>query len=181
MNVNMSSIQKPQIHGFTLIEVLVAVVVFSFGLLGIAGMMTISVKNNHNGYLRTQANFLAENMMDRMRANPTGIWRNNYNGTADPDGATVCTLDSPCEYSQLASYDTESWARSIAQYLPNGQGTIQCVARSGLSTLIPTANSPSVWFPAPPFDGECIITVQWNEADTNSTATPQTLTLIGQP
>ena len=57
-------------QGFTLIEVLVAVLVFSFGLLGIAGMMTISVKSNHNGYLRSQANFLAENMVDRMRANP---------------------------------------------------------------------------------------------------------------
>ena len=57
---------KQNNQGFTLIEVLVAVLVFSFGLLGIAGMMTISVKSNHNGYLRSQANFLAENMVDRM-------------------------------------------------------------------------------------------------------------------
>ncbi|MEZ5472563.1 MAG: type IV pilus modification protein PilV [Marinicella sp.] len=166
--------------GFTLLEVLVAVLVFSFGLLGIAGMMTVSVRNNHNGYLRSQANFLAENMMDRMRANPTALWNSEYNGVAI-NGTNDCTLASPCDFVRLAIYDTQSWARSLAQFLPNGQGTINCQANSVLSAFISSANPPSIWFPAPPFDGVCTITVQWNEADHESDQSIQTLTIVGQP
>ncbi len=173
--------------GFTLIEVLVAVLVFSFGLLGIAGMMTISVRNNHNGYLRSQANFLAENMMDRMRSNPTALWNGDYDGLA-ATGTTDCSLagtppatGTVCNFTQLAAYDMESWARTLAQYLPAGQGTITCVANSALSGLINTATPPSIWFPAPPYDGLCTVTIQWNEADRNSDQTAQTLSLVGQP
>lgn len=166
--------------GFTLVEVLVAVVVFSFGLLGIAGMMGISVRNNHNGYLRTQANFLAENMMDRMRANPTAVWGGAYSGPA-ADGVTVCTLASPCNFNQLAAYDQENWARSLAQYLPAGQGTITCVANSILAPTIQSANAPSIWFPAPPYDGVCTITIQWTESNQDSSNSAQTLTLVGNP
>ncbi|TDR18424.1 type IV pilus modification protein PilV [Marinicella litoralis] len=174
-------------QGFTLLEVLVSVLVFSFGLLGIAGMMTISVRNNHNGYLRSQANFLAENMMDRMRSNPTALWAGAYNGLA-ANGTTDCSLTgtppvtgTPCNFNQLAAYDTESWARSLAQYLPAGQGTITCVANSALSAFINPASPPSIWFPAPPFDGVCTITIQWNEADRDSAQSAQTLSLVGQP
>ena len=95
--------------GFTLIEVLVAVLVFSFGLLGIAGMMTISVRNNHNGYLRSQANFLAENMVDRIRANSAALWRDEYTGTVTT-GDADCTLEEPCDFAELATYDMQQWA-----------------------------------------------------------------------
>jgi type IV pilus assembly protein PilV len=180
--------QRKSEQGFTLIEVLVAVLVFSFGLLGIAGMMTISVRNNHNGYLRSQANFLAENMMDRMRANPTALWAGAYNGLAADNGAENCsmtgappTAGDPCDYTELAIYDMESWARSLAQYLPNGQGTITCVANTVLNPAIAPADPPSIWFPAPVFDGVCTITVQWNEADVTSSQSVQTLSLVGQP
>ena len=169
-----------QPQGFTLIEVLVAVLVFSFGLIGIAGMMTVSVRNNHNGYLRSQANFLAENMMDRMRANPTALWNGTYDGVA-ADNGSVCTLAAPCDYDDLATYDMESWARSISQFLPNGQGSINCDANSALSGFISAASPPSIWFPAPPYDGVCTVTVQWSEADQESSASVQTLTLVGQP
>ena len=167
-------------EGFTLIEVLVAVVVFSFGLLGIAGMMTISVRNNHNGYLRTQANFMAENKMDRMRANPTALWAGSYAGLAAP-GATACTLAAPCTFNQLAALDMESWAASMAQILPAGQGTITCVTNGAIPAIVAAATPPSIWFPSPPYSGICTITVQWNEADEVSTQNNQTLTLVGQP
>ena len=46
-------------RGFTLLEVLIALLVFSLGLLGLAGLMVVSVKTNQSAYLRTQASFLA--------------------------------------------------------------------------------------------------------------------------
>lgn len=167
-------------NGFTLLEVLVAVLVFSFGLLGIAGMMTISVKSNHNGYLRTQASFMAENMMDRMRANPTALWNGWYAGTA-AQGTLNCNLGNPCDYQNLAAYDMQAWADSLAVTLPNGQGTINCVANSALPSSVVSAAAPSIWFPAPPFDGVCTITVTWDESNRSSATDQQTMTLVGQP
>ncbi len=164
--------------GFTLLEVLIAVLVFSFGLLGIAGMMTISVKSNHNGYLRSQASFLAENMMDRMRANPTALWNDWYAGTA-AQGALNC--NSPCDYQALAAYDMQAWADSLAVTLPNGVGTINCVANSALPSTIVSADLPSIWFPAPPYDGVCTVTVIWDESNRTSAADQQTMILVGQP
>ena len=66
-------INKSKNKGFTLIEVMIAVVVFSFGLLAVAGVMTVAVKSNHNGYMRSQANFLASSMLDSMRKNIKAI------------------------------------------------------------------------------------------------------------
>ncbi len=164
--------------GFTLLEVLVAVLVFSFGMLGIAGLMSISVKNNHNGYLRSQANFLAENMVDRMRANPVALWNDDYTGTA-ATGASNC--DSPCTYAELATYDMEQWAQSLSFILPNAVGTIACVRNTNLPTSISLADPPSIWFPAPPYSGVCTVTVSWTESNRDGAADAQTLTMVVQP
>jgi type IV pilus assembly protein PilV len=170
-------------EGFTLLEVLIAIVVFSFGLLGIAGMMTISVRNNHNGYLRSQANFLAENMMDRMRANPTALWSGKYDGTPTAPAVAVdkCKLSDPCDYDELAEYDMEQWAQSIELALPDGEGTISCVNSETLPSNMALATPPSIWFPAPPYRGICTITVEWNEANRDSAKDNQVLELVAQP
>jgi type IV pilus assembly protein PilV len=172
--------QKTTQEGFTLLEVLVAVLVFSFGMLGIAGMMTISVKNNHNGYLRSQASFLVENMMDRMRANPTALWNDVYAGQAAP-GGVACDLANPCDFQNLALYDMQAWAESLQVSLPNGIGNINCVANRAIPGGIVAANPPSIWFPAPPYDGVCTITVTWDESNETSATDQQTMTLVGQP
>jgi type IV pilus assembly protein PilV len=70
----------PYQRGITLIEVLVAVLIFSIGLLGVAGLLVMSVRSNHAAYLRTQVTFLAQSMADRMQANPIGVWSGDYNG-----------------------------------------------------------------------------------------------------
>jgi len=173
--------KKSNVQGFTLIEVLVAVLVFSFGMLGIAGMMTISVRNNHNGYLRSQANFLAENMMDRMRANPVALWNGTYNGDASK-GSKVCSLTSPCDYDDLAVFDKEQWAQSMEISLPpSAKGNILCNTTGTLPMTVQAANPPSIWFPAPPYDGMCTITITWNESNRSDEVDTQTMTITGQP
>lgn len=54
--------------GASLIEILIAVVVISVGLLGLAGLQTSSIKSNQSSYLRSQATLLAYDLSDRMRA-----------------------------------------------------------------------------------------------------------------
>ena len=165
--------------GFTLIEILVAVVIFSFGLLGVGGLMTISVRNNHNGYLRSQANFLAENMIDRMRANPVALWRGNYDGSAVP-GGSVCTLANSCEFSALALYDTEQWAQSLASTLPSGTGVIACDTL-GAAAAAETTPDGGQWAAVKPFEGICTITVNWVESNGGTAPAAQTLVLVAQP
>ncbi|MDE1962228.1 MAG: type IV pilus modification protein PilV, partial [Xanthomonadaceae bacterium] len=72
---------KSPSHGFTLLEVLIALLIFSLGVLGMAGLLAVSVRTNHSAYLRTQATFLAQSMADRMRANASwALWTDLYNG-----------------------------------------------------------------------------------------------------
>lgn len=172
--------QKEKEKGFTLLEVMIAIVVFSFGLLGIAGMMTISVRNNHNGYLRSQANFLAENMLDRMRANPNALWNGAYAGTASI-GVTSCDLATPCNFVELAQYDMDQWAQSLAIMLPNGIGTINCAIIGSTPSLSTTVTPPSIWAPGPPYNGICTIQVSWDESNRASNAEQQIMELVAQP
>lgn len=65
-----------QQRGTTLIEVLVAVLVLSLGLLGLAGLQGISLRTNGNAYLRTQATNAAYEILDQIRANRQRITLN---------------------------------------------------------------------------------------------------------
>jgi type IV pilus assembly protein PilV len=56
-------------RGMSLVEVLVALVIISVGLLGIASLQLTTLQNNHNSLLHTQASALADDILDRMRAN----------------------------------------------------------------------------------------------------------------
>ncbi len=61
--------QKSRQTGFSLLEVLIAIVITSIGLLGLAGMQATGLRNNHSAYHRSQATVLAYDIADRMRSN----------------------------------------------------------------------------------------------------------------
>src|SRR3569832_1379828 len=65
--------------GFTLLEGLGAVLVLAIGLLGLAGLMTASVRNNQSAYQRTQATWLAYDVVARMRVNRAAALDGGYN------------------------------------------------------------------------------------------------------
>ena len=111
------------IAGFTLLEVLVAVVVLSVGLLGLASLQVNGLRFNHSAYMRTQATLLAEELADRMRANRPGFIANNYD---NPAGALVAACRTPvgCTALQMAQNDVAEWQQSLAALLPNGQGVV---------------------------------------------------------
>jgi type IV pilus modification protein PilV len=84
----------PRQQGFSMLEVLIAVLVFSLGIIGLAGLLIFAIQSNHVAYLRTQATFLAHNMADRMGANPAGLWNNDYNGNYPVTGSTSSCVAS---------------------------------------------------------------------------------------
>ncbi|MCW8908717.1 MAG: type IV pilus modification protein PilV [Sedimenticola sp.] len=108
-------------RGFTLLEVLIAVLVLSIGLIGLAGMQLLGVKNNNSAAMRSQAVFLAQDISDRMRANIGNA--GSYVITGTPSCVGLCTITSGCSGSQLATYDVCQWRNSAAT-LPSGIGHI---------------------------------------------------------
>ncbi|HAS85444.1 MAG TPA: type IV pilus modification protein PilV [Candidatus Competibacter sp.] len=110
--------------GFTLLEVLVALVVLSVGLLGLASLQVNGLRFNHSAYLRTQATLLAEELADRMRANQPGFAAGNYNNPANPAVVAACQTPAGCTPDQMAQTDVAQWRQSLATLLPTGQGVV---------------------------------------------------------
>ncbi|MGH8378064.1 MAG: type IV pilus modification protein PilV, partial [Gammaproteobacteria bacterium] len=117
--------QQNCVAGFSLLEVLIALVILSVGLLGIAGLMSTSLKSNDSAYMQSQATTLAYNMIDRMRANMTETNNLTYQVPmpAAPSAATTepnaCT-GTVCSTPALAAYDIAQWEYDLAYALPQG-------------------------------------------------------------
>ncbi|NOR19350.1 MAG: type IV pilus modification protein PilV [Xanthomonadales bacterium] len=105
------------LDGFTLLEVLVALLILSIGLLGLAALQANTLKINHGALQRTQAIFLTYDMMDRLRANRTAALA----GQCDiAMGATLGGTD-------LCDVDVTDWQDNyVATFLPSGQGSVDC-------------------------------------------------------
>ena len=166
----------PRQRGFTLLEVLISILVFSIGLLGVAGLMVLSVRTNHSAFLRTQASFLAESMAERMRTNLG--WIDQYNGTYDTstDVATPPTncRASACTPTQLAGYDLWAWNQQLVEHLPAPTAVINC------DNLPPNPGYAG----SQPYGGLCRMTITWTEADlsrTGGTPATQTFAWVFQP
>ncbi|VAW36143.1 hypothetical protein MNBD_GAMMA01-116 [hydrothermal vent metagenome] len=155
-------------QGFTLIESMIAVVVFSFGLLAVAGVMTVAVRGNHNGYMRTQATFLLASASDMMRANAIGVRQGLYNGaySGAVDVSGMCT-SGPCGVAGLVARDTQLWANMITQTLPNSEGTIDCTNHVGL--------------PNAPYSGLCTVTINWTESNEIDAESTQAASIVVKP
>ena len=83
--------------GFTLLEVLITVVIFSVGLLGLAGLQATGIKLNHSSLLRTQATLLVYDVADSVRAK--GL-------------------------SNYGQSDIDDWKGELSKKLPSGDGSI---------------------------------------------------------
>lgn len=129
------SLNKTQ-TGFTLLEILVAIVVLSLGLLGLAGLQAATLRNNQIAYFRAIAIQQTYDMADRIRANQAGVTLGKYNNPAATHHACA-----PCTNPQeMAEEDFYQWNNNNARMLPAGAGTV-----------VKGAN------------GSFVITIVWNE------------------
>lgn len=149
----------PRQRGFSMLEVLIAVLVFSLGMMGLAGLLIFAIQSNHVAYLRTQATFLASNMADRMGANPAGLWANDYNTSIDAPGTAVPSCAAGCSPADLATRDIAVWSQQVNTFLPKAQGNISCLT-NGLA-VTPNATQTNE---RPPYGGTCTMQLSWNEA-----------------
>lgn len=111
-------------RGLTLIEVLIAVLVLSIGLLGLAGLQATSLQFNHSAYLRTNATNLAYDMSDRMRINREAALAGQY--ALDFPDPLACNAGGLIPDGSVAQ-DIATWRMALACSLPSGTASIQVV------------------------------------------------------
>lgn len=153
--------------GFSLIELLVAVLIMGFGVLGVAALQVLSLQQNRGALLRAEANQLANDLIDRIRVNTLVTYSSAID--AGPAATTDCMINA-CSTIEMRDYDIAQWKCSITSIddagdpyaacagftppiegsLPNGQGSVALVG------------------------GVYEVTVEWDE---DNDGTPSSITL----
>lgn len=156
--------------GFSLLEVLITMLVLSIGLLGIAGLQAVSLRNSHVSSLRSQAAWLAADMSDRMRANLAGLsgYENIVpeNVYSDPG-----CINTGCTPAQMAQYDAYQWMTALAAQLPSGTGSVKKGAANGTTDCAGNPVTDTNYY---------VIKINWQELD-KSVATPHCFLLSVRP
>ncbi|MEW5769538.1 MAG: type IV pilus modification protein PilV [Pseudomonadota bacterium] len=170
----MSAMIEQRVHqqGFTLLEILVAIVVLSLGLLGLAGLQAVSLRYNQTAYYRSIATQQAFDMADRIRANLAGVRAGNYNNLSGTLSTIVAvdpncvTTTAGCSSSQLATTDYRQWRIINDALMPGGGGTV-CLDDPGTAAVdcLAAGSYNREW----PF----VITVTWTEKTAPTVANPQ--------
>lgn len=148
--------------GFSLFEVLIALLVMSVGLLGLANLQGQSITSSYNAHLRTQATSLAQSIIGRMRANRdyAMLQSNNYQtdfSSMPPTTSKNC-LTEICSQSEMALFDVKEWKCNLGMHA----GETICSGFASQSTLPGGVGSIS----APDTDtGQTTIIVQWRDTD----------------
>ena len=171
-------------RGFSLIEVLVALVIIGVGMLGIAKIQALAYASTGTAASRSIAAIEAASLAAAMRANrdywttaaaganqtitfQNGAIKTSTDGTLLAPGACAA---APCSMQQLAAYDLSTWATSLNSVLYGSNGTITC--------LTPTAATPAM--PAGSPVG-CTIQILWSERNVGINSQSQTTTMVVNP
>lgn len=114
-------------NGFTLLEVMIAMVIFAVGLLGLAGIQALSLENTSSSYSRSQAVLLAYEMVDRIKAN-SGVSGSYVTAQSDaatePAAGDLCDANT-CNFAAMAAFDLWQWKTSLGSTLLSGKGSVE--------------------------------------------------------
>jgi type IV pilus assembly protein PilV len=167
-------------RGFSLVEVLVALVVVSVGLLGLAKMEALSLSSTSVAGVRSITAGQAANLAAMMHANQD-FWQTpivypltTITSSSNPyAGATACTVagSSSCTPTQMANADLNLWAQGLAAALPVYSATVKC------STVLPISCVIQITWS----DNAVAMTTQQSQGIANLAALPTYYTLYVQP
>jgi type IV pilus assembly protein PilV len=104
------------IRGFSLIEVLIALIVMSVGMLGIAGLYVHSMQAGRTSLFRHNAVILAGDVADRIRANPRAAAA--YAGDGADNNCVSGGVN--CTPAEMAAHDIFLWDQQALDTLPTG-------------------------------------------------------------
>jgi type IV pilus assembly protein PilV len=119
--------------GFTIIEVLVAVLVLSFGVMGSSAMQLAALRTRHQSSLLSNAVQLGSSMLDAMRANASQMQLSDadnpylgldYDALMPAASAQSCFAAANCDSAQLAAIDVAQWQHQLKASVPGGRFVI---------------------------------------------------------
>lgn len=126
--ISVNSMNKSKQRGVTIIEVLVAMLILAVGLLGMASLQVRAVQDTSNASYRSIAIYYANDLADRMRANPGA----SYAAHSTTDGATnagtettACSGAGGCTSAAMAANDYFEWERNMENALPAASGEVE--------------------------------------------------------
>lgn len=138
--------------GFSLIEVLIVILILSFGLLGIAGLQATTAKYKINTWARSAASVQVSDLADRVRANPRGagaiiggnpVLANGYTVTANwtaqqADALTIALncFTTQCDAAQRATFDMLAWRSNVRRMFPQGAAIVTGTVGTGFDVSI---------------------------------------------
>lgn len=149
-------------RGVGMVEVLIALLVMSVGLLGYAGLQLRALNSTEEAHYRTQAMAIAEDLSERIAANPEAIavyttvgnWAQLTPAAGKPNGWDNCVL-APCTPGQMAQVDIFQTSWQSALLLPAGQSHAEQCAASQAVCITVTWNGTTPATCAPPGD-DCV-------------------------
>jgi len=104
--------------GVSLIELMLAMLVLSIGLLGVAGLQSTTIRNSYSSQQRAVAITLATSMAERIRANSTAAAAGGFALTK------TCTI--PSAGGGIVSYEVNAWMTEIKSSLGRAADTSSC-------------------------------------------------------
>ncbi len=117
--------------GFSFIELLVAMLVLSIGLLGLASLQMAGLQSNYSANMRSQATLFSYEIVDAMRANRQAALSGDYNkGFGDYEDA------SPGNGGSAAQRDLNNWAFNLREQLPRGAARIQTASDGSVMIVV---------------------------------------------
>lgn len=142
--VNFALMRSKNEAGATLIEVLVAILLLSFGMLALGAMLSFAVQAPKMSAYRATATNLANSYVERMRANPEGFAKSDgtggsYGTALNGAGSITYSSASDCSYStctatSLATKDIQDIRIETRRQLPTGDVIMKCSATPCLKT-----------------------------------------------
>jgi type IV pilus assembly protein PilV len=186
-------VTAPRAPGFSLVEVMIALIIISVGMLGIAKLEAVVLSNTGTSRLRALVALQAESLADSMHAD-RDFWDGTSNDWTGSMGVTItvsggsaslsatnsahlssalgtvpnCTA-APCIPSNLAGYDLNQWAvGSTATPIAEGLSQLLKTSTTTINCLAATVTNPA----------SCTVTITWNE---NTVAANQQEAAAGAP
>ena len=135
--------------GVTLLEILVSLLVLSFGMLGVAGLQAVTASYKINSWARNSAALLMSDFAERVRANPAaatvdpGAQKSRYAFQTDwlsqasvPPPSDDCAGSASCDYRQRASYDLLAWRTAVRAQMPRGSAWVAGDRNQGFTVTL---------------------------------------------
>ena len=135
---------KNRQQGVSLVESMIALLVISIGLLGIAALQITAMKQNSSALNHSQAVWVGYNMADRIRANVAQFA--TYAGVDTNSTYTQDCMSGPCTNAQMVTSDAAEWSTQVKN-LPGGRGLV-----TGTATRL-------------------VVSVMWDDDGTGATGT----------